>query len=369
LDATADLHTTPLTPIHRNLNARMIPFAGWEMPLEYSGIADEHMAVRTRAGVFDVSHMGEIEIAGSEAVEAVQYVTSNDAGRLSVGEAQYSTLLTPEGTCVDDLLVYRMAPKHFMLVVNAANTAKDVAWIRDRAATRGEVAVVDSSSRHALLAVQGPLARDVLQPLTGVDLGGLKRQQFAHGEVASALATVSRTGYTGEDGYEVFLPPKAAPSVWRALFESGRSAGIVPCGLGARDTLRLEAGLRLCGQDMDETTTVLEAGLGWTVGWSKNQFVGRERLLEQKAGGVTRRLVGFELLDPGIARPGHSVMSEGVVVGKVTSGTRTPFLQKPIGLAYVPIERAAVSSEIEINIRGREVRARIVRLPFYARAN
>ncbi len=301
------------------------------MPVEYSGITAEHLAVRTRAGIFDVSHMGEIEIAGKNALAAVQRISSNDASQLQVGQAHYSALLTPEGTFIDDILVYRMASIHFMLVVNASNAAKDYAWIAEQVAAVGDAAVVDSSSRYALISVQGPASREVLQPLTGVELSDLRYYWFAHGEVASARVTVSRTGYTGEDGYEIFVPPNMADRVWQALLESGRSAEVVPCGLGARDTLRLEAGMRLYGNDIDESTSVLEAGLGWVVGWQKEDFIGRERLLAQREEGVTRKLVGFEMLEPGIARHGYRVSAQGRPVGVVTSGTQTPYVKKAIG--------------------------------------
>src|SRR5205814_363098 len=250
------LKKTPLHSRHRASGAKMVSFGGWDMPIEYSdGIVHEHMAVRTRAGLFDVSHMGEIEIAGKDALAAVQRISSNDASRLAVGQAQYSGLLTPQGTFVDDLLVYRLAPSHFLLVVNAGNIEKDYAWIAEQIKPAGDAVAVDSSSRYALLAVQGPAALDVLQPLTGVDLAAVKYYWFAHGEVASVRGTISRTGYTGEDGFEIFVPPQSADRVWQAILESGRDAGIVPCGLGARDTLRLEASMRLYGNDIDETTT------------------------------------------------------------------------------------------------------------------
>jgi len=344
----------------------MVPYAGWEMPVEYSGITNEHLAVRTRAGLFDVSHMGEIEIAGKGALEAVQRISSNDANKLKVGQAQYAGLLTSEGTFIDDMLVYRMAPSHFMLVVNAANTAKDVAWITEQAKVTG-AAVVDSSSRYALIAIQGPAAREVLQPLTGVDLGEIRYYWFSYGEVAAARVTISRTGYTGEDGYEIFVPPAMADRVWQALVESGRGADVIPCGLGARDTLRLEAAMRLYGNDIDDTTTPLEAGLGWTVAWGKGDFIGRDRLLQQKEQGVARALVGFEMLDRGIARQGYPVVSNGSQVGRVTSGTQTPFLKKAIGMAYVPTALSTPGGEVDIEIRGRATRARVVPLPFYTR--
>jgi aminomethyltransferase len=265
-DTTLVSRKSPLDAVHRAAKARMVPYAGWEMPLEYSGIAAEHLAVRSRAGLFDVSHMGEIEIAGKNALTAVQQLLCNDASRLNVGQAHYSALLTPGGTFLDDVIVYRMAGSHFLLVVNAANAGKDYAWIAEHAKNIGDVAAVDSSSRYALISIQGPASREVLQPLTAVDLGELRYYWFTHGEVSNARAMIARTGYTGEDGFEIFVPPNMASKVWQALLQVGRSSDVVPCGLGARDTLRLEAGMRLYGNDIDESTTVLEAGVGCIVG-------------------------------------------------------------------------------------------------------
>jgi aminomethyltransferase len=362
-----DLRKTPLNARHHASKARMVPFAGWEMPVEYSGISIEHMAVRTRAGIFDVSHMGEIEIAGRNAEAAVQRIACSDPAQLKVGQAQYSGLLTPDGTFLDDMIIYRMASIHFLIVVNASNTAKDFAWISEQIKSIGEAAAIDSSSRYALIALAGPASQDVLQPLTGVELADIAPFWFANGEVASARATIARTGYTGEDGFEIFVPPNMADRVWQALLESGRSVDLVPAGLGARDTLRLEASMRLYGNDIDETTTVLEAGLGWVIGWSNETFIGRERLLAQKADGLTRRLVGFEMIDRGIARHGYRVMQGDMPVGVVTSGTQTPFLGKAIGMAYVPFDRSQPGCEIHIDIRGRAAAARVVPMPFYKR--
>jgi aminomethyltransferase len=361
------LRKTPVNARHHASGARMVPFAGWDMPLEYAGIASEHVAVRTRAGLFDVSHMGEIEIAGKDAVAAVQRIACSDPAQLTVGQAQYAGLLTPDGTFLDDLIVYRMAANHFLLVVNASNVAKDYAWISEQVKAAGDVAAIDSSSRYALLALQGPASRDALQPLTGVELAGIPPFGFAFGEVAGARVTIARTGYTGEDGFEIFIPPNMADRVWQAILESGRSSGVVPAGLGARDTLRLEASMRLYGNDIDESTTVLEAGLGWMIGWTNERFIGRDRLLQQKEQGITRRLVGFEMIDPGIARHGHPVVDDGRPVGVVTSGTQTPYLKKAIGMAYVPVERARAGAEIAVDIRGRVARARVVPMPFYRR--
>ena len=262
----------------------MVPFGGWDMPVEYSGITDEHLAVRTRAGLFDVSHMGQIEIAGPDALSVVQWLTSNDASRLSLGQVQYSALTTPEGTFVDDILVYRHADDHFLLVVNAGNIVKDHEWIAAQAkAHDGRADVVNSSSRYALIALQGPESQGILQTLTGIELPAIKYYWFASGEVAGARATVSRTGYTGEDGFEVFVAPAMAERVWDAILDAGRGADLRPCGLGARDTLRLETAMRLYGNDMDEHTTVLEAGLSWIVGWKQADFLGAAVLRRQKA--------------------------------------------------------------------------------------
>jgi aminomethyltransferase len=363
----APLKKTPLNDRHRASGARMVSFGGWDMPVEYSGIVSEHLAVRTRAGLFDVSHMGEIEIAGKDALAGVQRISSNDASRLQVGQAQYSGLLTPQGTFVDDLLVYRLANEHFLLVVNAGNIEKDYAWIVEHIKPAGDVVAVNASARYALLAVQGPEAIGIVQSLTGVELAGMKYYWFAHGEVANVRATISRTGYTGEDGFEIFVPPQSADKVWQAIIEAGREAGLIPCGLGARDTLRLEAGMRLHGNDIDETTTAVEADLNWIVGWKKDDFIGAPVLREQKASGPRRKIVGFEMLDRGIARHGYDVYVGAAKAGLVTSGTQTPFLKKAIGMAYVPAEHTALDTEFDVDIRGRRTRARIVAMPFYKR--
>ncbi len=336
----------------------MVEFGGWEMPLEYAGITQEHLAVRSRAGLFDVSHMGELEIAGKDALAAVQTLFCNDAAKLAPGQAQYSAILTDRGTFVDDVLVYRLRGDHFLVVVNAANTVKDYTWIAERIGGFADAVVMDASSRYALLAVQGPASVDVLQPLTGVDLASLKYYSFAHGEIANVRGTISRTGYTGEDGFEIFVPPQQADRVWQAILAGGQPAGLVPCGLGARDTLRLEAGMRLYGNDIDETTTVLEADLGW--------MLAPARRSEMSA--PARRLVGFELIDPGIARHGYAVYVGGSAAGTVTSGTQTPTVKKSIGMTYLPLARASAGNEFEIDVRGRRARARVVPLPFYKRS-
>jgi aminomethyltransferase len=365
--STEQLKKTPLNARHRAHGARMVPFGGWDMPVEYSGIVTEHLAVRTNAGLFDVSHMGEIELAGKDALDAVQRISTNDAAKLNIGQAQYSALTTPEGTFIDDLLVYRLASEHYLLVVNAGNIDKAYRWISEHARPAGDVAVVNSSSRYALLAVQGPAAVAIVQQLTTVDLAPIKYYWFTHGEVAGVRSIISRTGYTGEDGFELFLPPSSAERVWNAILDAGAEAGIVPVGLGARDTLRLEAGMHLSGQDIDETTTVLEADLGWIIGWKKADFIGKPALERQKAAGLTRKLVGFEMTAPGIARHGYAAYAAGGE-GIVTSGTQTPLLKKAIGLAYLPIGATSPGTAFEIDIRGRRVPARVVARQFYKRS-
>jgi aminomethyltransferase len=364
--ATDQLKKTPLNALHRRLGARMVPFAGWDMPVEYSGIVNEHMAVRTRAGLFDVSHMGEIEVAGKNALAAVQKISTNDATKLNIGQAQYSALTTPEGTFIDDLLVYRIGPNHYLLVVNAGAIEAKYKWILEQTRDAGDVAVVNSSTRYALLAVQGPAASAIVQELTSVELQSLKYYWFTHGEVAGVRSLISRTGYTGEDGFELFMPPQSAEKAWNAILEAGAAAGIVPVGLGARDTLRLEAGMHLSGQDIDETTTVLEADLEWIIGWRKPDFVGRAALEQQKSAGLTRKMIGFEMTAPGIARHGYVAHAAGGE-GLVTSGTQTPFLKKAIGLAYLPIAATTLGTEFEIDIRGRRTPARVVSSKFYKR--
>lgn len=358
---------TPLDRVHRSLGARMVSFAGWEMPVEYAGISKEHMAVRTSAGLFDVSHMGEIEVTGTDALAAIQYITSNDPSRLQVGQAQYSALMTPRGTFVDDLLVYRFACDHFLMVVNASNVDKDFQWIADHVRGFGHADTVNSSSRYALLALQGPVALEVLQRLTDIELRTIKYYWFVGGEVAGVTATISRTGYTGEDGFELFVPPDAAETVWNEILRSGSDAGVMPAGLGARDTLRLEAAMRLYGNDIDDTTTVLEADLAWIIDWKKGDFIGRDVLQMQKQSGLSRRLAGFEMIDRAIARHGADVYIDGVKAGTVTSGTQTPFLKKAIGMAYLPADRTEPGQKIDVEIRGRRGCARVVTMPFYKR--
>ncbi len=365
--AGENLKKTALNAWHLAHGARMVPFAGWEMPVEYNGVSEEHLAVRTGAGLFDVSHMGEIEIAGKDALAAVQHFSSNDASRLKVGQAHYSGLLTSKGTFVDDMLVYRFGSSHFLLVVNASNADKDFAYIAEQVKAFRDAAAINSSARDELIAVQGPRAREIVQQLTSIELSGIRYYWFAHGEVAGARATLSRTGYTGEDGFEIFVAPAQAVRVWDALLQAGRESGLIPCGLGARDTLRLEAAMRLYGNDIDDTTTVLEADLEWIIGWNKPEFLGRDALAAQKESGVGRKLVGFEMVDRAIARHGHQVYDGDRQIGVVTSGTQTPFLRKAVGMAYVPAGKTEPGTGFDIDVRGRRARARVVPLPFYKR--
>jgi len=344
----------------------MIDFFGWEMPVEYSGIIEEHMAVRTQAGLFDVSHMGEILISGKQALDFVQYLTPNNAGRLKPNRAQYTALTTPQGTFVDDMLVYCFNEESYLLVVNAANTDRDYEWVCDK--QKGfDVLVENQSAEYTQIALQGPKAIEILRPLTKIELSELKSFHAARGSVAGIGALVSRTGYTGEDGFEIYTQSEESVEIWEAILRQGDGYGILPVGLGARDTLRLEATLMLYGNDIDETTTVLEAGLGWLVKFKKGDFLGRESLLKQKEEGIQRKLSGFEITGRGIARPGYPVFVEGKEAAKVTSGTFAPYLKKSIGLAYLPLEASETGSEIEVDIRGKRVQARVVPLPFYKR--
>jgi aminomethyltransferase len=360
----AALKRTPLYDVHRELGARLIDFGGWEMPVQYSGILEEHKAVRERVGLFDVSHMGEFEVTGAGALAYLQRMTPNDVGKLAPGRIHYSAFLTEQGTFVDDLLVYCRGPESYLLVVNAGNTPKDFAWASGRA--EGDVRVANRSEAYALLAVQGPRAgvlvdRAAAEPVTDLPYYGFKTTS-----VLGAPALVSRTGYTGEDGFELYLAPDAAPGVMRGLLEAGRPEGILPCGLGARDTLRLEAKMCLYGNDIDETVTAWEADLGWIVKMPKGDFVGRDALARQKEAGVPRKLVGFEMVDRGIARHGYPLQTPNGG-GLVTSGTHSPTLGRPIGLALVPTAAAAVGTELSVDIRGRQAGARVVATPFYKR--
>jgi len=361
----ASLKQTPLNAAHRALGAKMVPFGQWDMPVQYRGILEEHRAVRTAAGLFDVSHMGEVELRGAGALSALQRLTCNDVSRLAVGQIQYSALTTEAGTFVDDLTVYRLDDERYLVTLNASNIEKDVRWVREHAPG---AELTDQSDDTALVAIQGPRAAAILQRLTPVDLAAIPYYWCAPGKVGGADALLSRTGYTGEDGFEVYQSPRHAVALWNALLEVGTPQGLVPCGLGARDTLRLEAKMALYGNDIDDRHTVLEADLGWIVKLQKGEFIGREALARQKDEGVGKKLVGFEMVGRGIARSHYPILDEGARVGEVTSGAPSPWLNKNIGLGYVAIAHAAVGTQIEVLIRDQPVAARIVPTPFYKRA-
>lgn len=360
------MKNTPFTEKHIALGAKMAEFAGYNMPISYSGINDEHAAVRNNAGVFDVSHMGEFILKGPDALDLIQRVTTNDASKLTVGKAQYSCLPNKDGGIVDDLLVYCLEDNNaYMLVVNASNIEKDWNWISQF--NDKNVEMHDISDKTCLLAIQGPNATRILQPLTEMDILNLKYYTFTKGKFAGVdNVLVSATGYTGAGGVEIYFEDKDdnASRIWDAIFEAGRSQGIKPIGLGARDTLRLEMGYCLYGNDIDDTTSPLEAGLGWITKFTK-EFTNRAYLEKQKAEGVTRKLVGFEMLEKGIARHGYEIKDfEGTVLGVVTSGTQSPTLGKAIGLGYVDLHHAPIDSEIFIAIRNTLLKAKVVKIPF-----
>jgi glycine cleavage system T protein (aminomethyltransferase) len=363
---TTEIKSTPLHRLHREAGARLVPFAGWEMPVQYTGVIDEHIAVRTRAGLFDVSHMGEVAVTGREALKFLQHVTSNDVSRLAPKRIQYSALMTPKGTFVDDLLVYKMDEDDYLLVVNAGNTPKDVGWLQGRARDF-DVRVNDVSRAWCQLALQGPSALAIAASLTSLDLASMKYYTFDRGEFAGVACLVSRTGYTGEDGFEIYGPWEAAERLWNAVLGAGAAHGCIPAGLGARDTLRLEAKMALYGNDIDDTTTVLEADLGWIVKLEKGDFLGRDVLARQKSEGLTRKLVGFETEGRAVARHGHVATERGRPVGAVTSGSFSPSLKKNIGLAYLPVALAVPGARFEVDIRGRGEPAVVVPTPFYKR--
>ncbi|GAC1396560.1 MAG: glycine cleavage system aminomethyltransferase GcvT [Pyrinomonadaceae bacterium] len=362
------LKKTPLNDVHRNSGGRMVDFGGWDMPVQYpTGTVEEHLRTRTHAGLFDVSHMGEFDVRGADAVSFVNRLTSNDVTRLVDGQAHYSALTTPQGTVVDDLLVYRFAEDHLLLVVNASTTDKDWAWVTNHRAGE-DVELKNVSADYCQIAVQGPDAIAILQKLTATPLLEIKYYHFTTGEVDNVPAIISRTGYTGEDGFEVYAAPDKAVQLWNKILDAGNfgtPAGITPAGLAARNTLRLEAAMSLYGHEIDDETTLLEANLGWICKLDKGDFIGRNALIKQKADGVKRKLVGFETIERGIARDGQDVLINGKVCGKVTSGSPAPFLKKNIGLAFVPTEYTSIGQDLLIDVRGRRVAAKIVPTPFY----
>ena len=374
--STAPLKKTALNATHRALKAKMVDFGGWDMPVEYpgpgGGLIAEHMAVRTAVGLFDVSHMGEIQFRGPGALAAVQHITMNDASRLKDGQAQYSALLTPKGTFVDDILVHRLSENDYLLVVNAGTTEKDFAWIKQQVGGRPGIHLANYSAYYSQLALQGPRALETLARLTKVDLAAIKNYHFVWGTVAGIANTlIARTGYSGEDGFEVYIPSDEATTVkmWNALLEAGKEFGIRPCGLGARNTLRLEAGMSLYGHEISEEINVLEAGLDRWLKLDKGAFIGSDALLAvQAAGGPARKIVGLEMIERGIARDTYSVHSLSEErIGVVTSGSPAPFLKTNIAMALVPAAVAASGADVIVECRANKVRAKQVPLPFYKR--
>ncbi|MCU0247418.1 MAG: glycine cleavage system aminomethyltransferase GcvT [Bryobacter sp.] len=366
MSQTATLRVTPLNETHRRLGAKMVDFGGWDMPVQYSGILDEHRAVRTAVGLFDVSHMGEIEVTGPEAMVLVDQVSTNHAAKLKPGQAHYAGLLYEHGGFVDDILVHKVSDTHFFLCVNASNQDKDYEHIA--AQNRFEAKVENAGERYAQLAVQGPRAMETLQKLTETHLAMIRYYWFTDGEVNGVPARIARTGYTGEDGFEIYVAPEEAPRLWVEILDAGAEFGIKPCGLGARNTLRMEAAMALYGHEIGPTVTPLEANLGWIVKLDKGPFCGSDALRKQKQQGVTRRIAGFEMLGRGIGRDGYEVMVDGKPAGWVTSGGPSPTLNKNIGMAMLPVGAAEPGQRIEILIRNQPVEAVVIPTPFYKRA-
>jgi len=367
---TGTLRKTALNATHRAAKAKMVDFGGWDMPVEYSGLIAEHMAVRTGVGLFDVSHMGDIQLRGPNSLAAVQQLCMNDASKLAVGQAQYSAMLYPNGTFVDDVVVHKLSANDYLIVINAGTREKDVQWVRQIIGRMPGAHVNDFSDYYTQLAIQGPRAMETLQKLTPVDLSAIKNYWFVWGQVCGLHnVMIARTGYTGEDGFEIYIPSDVPTSerIWNEVLTAGAEFGMVPCGLGARNTLRLEAGMALYGHEISDTINVLEAGLGRYAKLDKPEFVGREALVEVEAsGGPKRKLVGLEMIERGIGRDGYAVFTlEGEKIGAITSGSPAPFLKKNIALAYVPIEHSALETELAVEIRGQKVKARIVPTPFY----
>ncbi len=361
---------TPLYEEHVKGGGRMVEFAGFKLPVQYTSLEEEHNAVRNAAGLFDVSHMGEILVRGEHAMDFVQMISCNDHGKLAVGRAQYTGLMYPEGTFVDDMLVHRLAEDEFLLVVNAANLSKDFAYLSDLASEEKGVEVIDQSGEYAQIAIQGPRAIEILQELTAYDLASIRYYRFVWNEVIGHKALIARTGYTGEDGFEVYVSPEHAPGIWQAIVTAGSAKGLKLAGLGARDTLRFEAGMSLYGHEIDQDTTPLEAGLGWIVKVAKGDFIGRDVLVRQLEEGVEKKLVGLEMIDRGIARHGYDVYLEaegGEPVGIVTTGTQSPTLGKALANAFLPAKEAEEGREVFVQIRKRRLKARIIPTGFYKR--
>lgn len=366
-NAVVRLKRTPLYEEHLKLGARIVEFSGWEMPVQYTSIIQEHQAVRTQAGLFDVSHMGEFKVEGSDALAFLQYLVPNDVSRLAIHQALYSQLCLPTSNVIDDLLIYRLDEQQYMLVVNAGNIDKDLAWVKEQAKNYPSVIVTDQSDTTALLALQGPAASAILQPLTEIDLSAIRYYRCEPGQVAGITCLISRTGYTGEDGFELYCAPVDVVALWNKLLAAGTSHGLLPAGLGARDTLRLEAGLCLYGHELDEQTNPLEAKLGWTVKLTKGDFIGRDVLVQVKEQGPERLLIGIEMVERGIPRGGYALYDNDQQIGSLTSGAPGPTVQKNIGMGYVDAAHAIVGIPIQVDIRGKRIAARIVTLPFYKR--
>ncbi|MGH9949694.1 MAG: glycine cleavage system aminomethyltransferase GcvT [Pyrinomonadaceae bacterium] len=383
-----ELKKTPLNAVHRALGGKMVDFGGWDMPVQYPvGVIEEHMATRTLAGLFDVSHMGEIWVEGPDAIPFVNGITTNDVTKLVDGQAHYSAFPNENGGVVDDLLVYRFGPEKLLLVVNAGTTKKDWAWVRERSAdtlvrmsAKHEQSVTQDSDRnvrvptlrnasdeYCQIAIQGPKALGILQKLTETELEPIKYYHFTEGKVDGVDAIISRTGYTGEDGFEVYAAAEKAEQLWNKMLETGESEGILPCGLAARNTLRLESAMSLYGHELDDDISTLEANLGWITKLNKGEFIGRDKIIELKEKGLKRKLVGFEMKEPGIARDGFDVYIGDKKIGVVTSGSPAPFLKKNIGLAFLPPEFTNVGQEIRIDVRGKRLAAEVVPTPFYKR--
>lgn len=356
-----ELKHTALYNEHINLGARMVEFAGYEMPIQYRGIRDEHKRVRETVGIFDVSHMGEIEISGVNALAMVQKITINDASELKIGQVQYTAMCYADGGIVDDLLVYRFKDK-YLLVVNASNKAKDLAWILDN--KMENCTIEDTSDQISQLAVQGKKADDTLQKLTDIQLSEIPFFHFIEGMMESVPAIISRTGYTGEPGFELYIENRYAVSLWKAILEAGEEFQIEPIGLGARDSLRLEKKMYLYGNDIDQTTNPLEAALGWITKPDKGDFIGRDAILKIKQAGIKRRLVAFVLDKPGFPRKDYKIVKDGKEIGRITSGTVSPILEKGIGLAYVDTEFSKIGTQFNVDIRGKEIPAQIIKPPF-----
>ena len=367
--ADTELKRTPLNAVHRASGAKMVDFGGWDMPVQYSSLVDEHHTVRRAVGLFDVSHMGEIEITGPDAKKLTEYVTTNHVAKLKLGQAHYSGLLYEHGGFVDDILVHKVADDFYFICVNASNQEKDYEYIEAVRRDKGFDAHVEfASDKYAQIAVQGPRALETLSKITPTELNGIKYYWFEEGQVADVPARIARTGYTGEDGFELYLEPTKAPHVWNALLKAGAEFGIKPCGLGARNTLRLEAKMALYGHEIHASLNPLDADLGWIVKFDKGDFIGRDALLKQRESGLSRKLVGFEMTGRGIGRDGYEVSVDGAAAGWVTSGSPGPTVGKNIGLCYLPIAEAQPGRQFQVTVRGQPVDAIVVPTPFYKRA-